>query len=72
MSQVEVQIVPAEALIVGPDEVLVIHIKDPDWLTEEDGEAMLDSLNEILTASGLKSRSFVLVGEGIELTKVAR
>jgi hypothetical protein len=55
----------AEALIVGPDEKLILHFPDlPD-----DGDEMIEELNKILIKMGLGERALILVGE-VEFSKV--
>ena len=53
----------AEALIVGPDEKLILHLSD-----EYDEELVAD-LHEALDSIGLAERSLILIGE-VEFTKV--
>lgn len=60
----DVNIVNAEALRIGPDEVLIIKIGETS--VPDDHEALLDDLNELLTHVGLKDRSFILMGDDIE------
>lgn len=55
----------AEALIVGPDEKLILHL--PESTPYED--AMIEELHESLASIGLAERSLILVGE-VEFAKV--
>lgn len=65
MSADAIKIVNAEALIVGPDEVLIIR------LPEQDDPAFLADAMEALGRAGLDGRCVVITGDA-ELTKVER
>jgi len=62
----DINFVNAEVLKVGPDEVLIIKIGETS--VPDDHELLLNDLNELLTHVGLKDRSFILMGDGIEFT----
>ena len=66
----QINVVDAEALKVGPDEVLIIKIGERSL--PDDAEALLNDLNELLTHVGLKDRSFILAGDDIEFAVVKR
>ena len=66
----QINVVNAEALKVGPDEVLIIKIGEKSM--PDDGEALLNDLSEILTHVGLKDRSFVVTGDDIEFAVVKK
>jgi hypothetical protein len=62
-----VELVNAEVLSVGPDEVLIIRVpEDTVW-----DENSMSDLMDILAKVGLKERSFVIHGDA-EFTKVKR
>ena len=65
----QVRIIIAEALVVEPDEVLVLRLSD-DLLGDPQMEQIFADLEETLTALGLKER--YLIVQGIELAKVKR
>lgn len=54
-----------EALIVGPDEKLILHFPD----LSDDGDELIEELNKILIKMGLGERALILVGE-VEFSKV--
>ena len=54
-----INVVNAEALKVGPDEVLIVRITDQGEYTESLVEGFLDEL----TALGLEERALVVVGD---------
>ncbi len=61
----KVDLVHAEVLVVEPDEVLVIRLREQ--LEEKQAEAVMDGLQQIL------GDRFILVGgEGVELAKVKK
>lgn len=55
-----------EALRVGPDEILVLHLKE-DWEPE-----FVDGLVAALEDAGLKGRSLVIFAEGLEFAVVKK
>ena len=55
----QIHVVNAEALKVGPDEVLIVRITDQGEYTESLVEGFLDEL----TALGLEERALVVVGD---------
>lgn len=63
---VTVEIVPADALHVGPDEVLIIRL-DSEWSDEDVVQSLLDALAKI----GLKERALVFFGVA-EMAVVAK
>ncbi len=68
---VKVEIVNAEVLVVGPDEILIVKIDEP-FVDEETGES--DTVNAFLAELerlGLSDRSVVIAGD-VELAKVQR
>ncbi len=67
---VKVEIVNAEVLVVGPDEILLIKIADP--FVDTDGRMPeVDSFLAELERLGLSDRSVVIAGD-VELAKVQR
>jgi len=63
----QINIVNAEALKVGPDEVLIMRIPDMG----EDTEFLVDGFLSELTALGLEERALVVVGD-VEFAVVKR
>jgi hypothetical protein len=55
----------AEALIVGPDEKLIIHFPETTEYTDE----MVEDLNQILIKMGLGERTLILIGD-VEFAKL--
>ena len=64
----EIRIANAEALIVGPDEVLVLKLAQTN---EEEEAEMTEFLQETFDSLGIGNRVMVFFGE-VELAKVAR
>lgn len=66
MSTTEIKVVLAEAVVVGPDDRLVIHVGRENW-----GEDVAEALMEHLKGIGLEDRSLVLFGDEIKFAKVS-
>ena len=62
----------AEALVVGPNDFLVIRMgEEITSLSASDFEEMMESFNQTLRDHGLGDRTLVIAGD-IELAKVER
>ncbi len=67
----DVRIINAEALVVGPDEILIVKLDEP-FVGEETGES--ETVNAFLAELerlGLSDRSVVIAGD-VELAKVQK
>jgi hypothetical protein len=68
---VRVEVVPAEALVIGPEDRLILRL--PNHALPEDaleaGE-MMDAFNKTIREVGLAERTLILYGDGIEMGKV--
>lgn len=59
--RVEVKLVEAEALRVGPDEVLIVRLpQNMPVVDDENPQALIDGLMEALVAVGLEGRCLVM------------
>lgn len=62
----EIRIVNAEALVVSPDEVLLLKLP-----AEDESDEMLDFLQETFDSLGIGKRVMTVFGD-VEIAKVAR
>jgi hypothetical protein len=63
-----VEVVPAESLVIGPEDRLILRIPEGAWAAE-DAETMMADLAQTLREVGLGERTLVLLGD-VEMGKV--
>lgn len=64
MTSQQVEIVQAGGVTVGPGEVLIVHVKGSYT------SGMIEELQRLLREIGLEKRSFIFMGEDIDLKVV--